>query len=199
MAIVGAWLAMDEFNSEEAAAYQRYTSTITRVYPSNGGHWDAEGNLLQLDHRLNWEWPLALPGLARQNGQEYAPAVGTYVPHELMDNPAVWELALDNMLELAFNRFDSPWHGVIFDIEGLNVDYREKQNAFYTLASENLHGAGLEMHCWLWNCLEPHEHVMCDHATDWATLAPLFDYLNVGEAYYADYTPPEELCIAPIW
>jgi len=197
MAIQGAWLAMDSVT--EAAAYQQYAPIITHAYPINGGEWNTSGELVQRDGRINWEWPQALPALAKQAGHVYAPVIGCPEATAFLDNPAVWNTAIDNLLATAFGKFDSPWDAVMFDIEGPRSPYQDKINAFYGLVCPALQAVGLEVYGWFWNCLEPHEYPMCDEAIDWGVFGGLFDKVHVGEAFHANFTPWTEYSIAPVW
>jgi hypothetical protein len=154
--LVGAWLST-EVSSSDQAAYESNASIITHIYPINGGEWDANGALVEKSYRLDWAWPQGLPAQAQTAGQVYMPVIGCTDPIGLLENPEAWDTAITNLLASATGRFDAPWAGVMFDIEGgggvsyISDTYRSQMNDFYSLASEELHNAGLLMAGWFWN------------------------------------------------
>jgi len=199
MGIVGAWLAMNAFASDEVE-YNLYAETITHVYPANGGQWNTDGDFVQDDTRLDWSWPQALPGLARSNGHKYAPVVGCGGdPFGVLDKPEIWQTCLDNLINTAQGRFDAPWHGVMFDIEGITAEYKEAFNSFLAFICNGLHDAGFEAYGWFLNCLDPRPMMNCQYAWDWGHYGNIFDRVHIGESYGAYGTPNPEMSISPLW
>jgi spore germination protein YaaH len=130
-------------------SYMDHISLIDEVIPSHAGTLQSHGTWKQDGVLLDNDFARMLPGLSCGAGQSYKPAlnpghgVGSGDLMTVLDNPALQQMAADDLIGLMTDRFDAPWDAVVYDTLKLkSPGYSEKQAGFMALLAEQVHKAG---------------------------------------------------------
>jgi spore germination protein YaaH len=124
--------------------YAAHKSEIDAVMPDHGGHLQADGSWLQQSWKWDAAWAKNLKATAHTAGQLYIPFVGNDAAGILvvLDSPALQVTAANNLVTLMKTRWDAPWDGVMFDLEGIPYAYKSKLSAFLTTCCNAIRAAG---------------------------------------------------------
>ena len=154
---VAAWLRMVADGGDypfptSEASYNANLDKIDLVFPTNGGKLQADGSWLQESWAIDPDWPQSVPEIAAANGHTYIPSVFGSTSTGILtvlDSPSLQATAASNLVTLATSgRFDSPWDGVMFDLEQIPSSYQSKLSTFYTSLCEAVRSEGLLAGIW---------------------------------------------------
>lgn len=147
-----AWLRMMKLSGDYPVpmsdiSYNNNIEHIDYALPTNGGRLQTDGSWLQEGWKFNHDFGQGLKEQAHANNQIYMPIVDNnreFLP--LLLSPSLQVIAADNLVELAtVGRFDSPWDGVMIDLEGIPSAYKKQLSDFLYLLDQRLHTAGLSV------------------------------------------------------
>lgn len=185
----------------DEAAYHEHQNLLDITMPINGGKLQADGSWLQESwKKIDPPWPQSLPTLASDAGQQYIPVMSNDAASTLivLDSQTLQQTAADGLVTLATkSRFDSPWDGAMFGIEGIPLAYKDKLSDFFQLLSYKLRSEDISVNVWVrarTGDTGPDYDDAYSH--DFAVLAQIADVVELG-CY--SYWNPQPRSIAPHW
>jgi len=182
------------------AAYLAHQNMLDSILPTNGGKLQADGTWLQEGWKLNPDWPQSLPGIARGAGQQYIPIVNNDRVGILtvLDSVELQDIAAAGLVLLARSgRFDSPWGGVLLDLEGIPSAYKDKLSDFLLILSYQLRAESIPVGISVRGIVnDPGPDYDNAYSYDFEVVAQAADFVDLRCYGYWNPTPRS---IAPHW
>lgn len=183
------------------AVYEANIGQFNRVYPINGGELLADGTWQLALSQFNTPWKTGLKDQAHAAGQVFMPISvqnSQAAILAVLNSSTLREQAIANLVSTARSgRADSPWDGVMVDIELVPPAYATVLNQWYRDLADAFHANGLLLGLsGRGRVADTGGDFQDAYTNDWAVIGQIAD---VVDYFCYDFTQPAPRSNAPYW